>query len=263
MNLINKSIEEKEHTLSNKWHWFFQILIRPVKIFRDIADHGNRSWLMVLACLSLTVIILSVVSGPPRLRMVQMNQGELPKDFQYLTEAQQNQYFSSQQAVQKPLFIYILPLISSLASLWIGWFIFGSVIHLLMTFKGSRQPQEAFLNLVAWAAIPFILRGIIQIINIIVTKNLISQPGLSGFIPETDNRLLAYIRVLLSMVDLFGIWFLILIFLGSAPVSGLTPSKARWAVIWASLIFIILASLPGFFLDQLSNIGTIQPFIMF
>jgi len=263
MNSKNETINEQNHAVSKKWHWFYQVLIQPVKTFRSIANHGKRSWLMVLACLSLIVIIMSVVNGPPRLRTIQMNQGELPQDFQYWTEAQQNQYFSSQQAVQKPLFIYILPLISSLASMWIGWFVFGSVIHLLMTFKGSRQPQEAFLNLVAWASVPFVLRGIIQIINVIVTKNLINQPGLSGFIPETSSRLLAYIRVLLSMVDIFGIWFLVLIFLGSVPVSGLKPIKARWAAIWASLIYIILASLPGFILDQLSNIGTVQPFIMF
>jgi hypothetical protein len=248
---------------SNAWQWIYQVLIWPKRTFQAIAANGRRSWLIAMACLSLVAILLSLVGGPARLRQVQMNQGELPEDFQYWSEAQQNQYFSGQQAVQKPLFIYILPLVASLTKLWIGWFIFGSILHLLMTFKGSRHPQEFYLNLVAWASMPFLLRGLVQIVHILITKNAITEPGLSGFLGDADGRLLDYARVLLLMVDIYAIWFLALIFIGSAPISGLKPSKARWAVLWSSLIYIILASLPAFLMDQLSNIGTIQPFIMF
>ncbi|MEE4194890.1 MAG: YIP1 family protein [Anaerolineae bacterium] len=248
---------------NNTWRWLYQVLIWPKRTFQAIAENGKGAWLIAMASISLVVIILSLVGGPARLRQIQMNQGELPQDFQYWSEDQQNQYFSGQQAVQKPLFIYILPLVSSLIKLWIGWFIFGSILHLLMTFKGSRHPQEYYLNLVAWASMPFLLRGLVQITHILITKNAITEPGLSGFLGDAEGRLMDYVRVLLSLVDIYGIWFLALILIGSAPISGLKPVKAHWAVVWSSLIYIILASLPAFLIDQLSKIGTIQPFIMF
>ena len=263
MTANNQMDHPEPETKRNPWMWLFQMLIWPKRTFRAIAANGRRSWLIVMGCLSVVILILTLIGGPSRLQQVQMNQGQLPQDFQYWSEAQQNQYFSGQQAVQKPLFIYVLPLIASLGRIWLGWFIFGSILHLMMTFKGSRHPQEYYLNLVGWASIPLILRGLVQIINVLITKSVIVDPGLSGFIPDSSGRLVDYARVLLSMVDFYAIWFLILIFNGSVPVSGIKSSKAHWAVVWSSLIFIPLASLPAFLMNQLSNIGTIQPFIMF
>ena len=149
------------------WAWFLDVFIHPKKVFSAIASVDKGVWLKPMLVLTGLVLIFSIVAGPARLMNAQMNMNQLPDDFQYWSEQQQNQFFEGQQAMQSPLFIYIFPLLGALIKLWLGWFIFGSVLYLLMTFIGSRQPQVAYQNLVAWASSPFILRAVIQIIFVI------------------------------------------------------------------------------------------------
>lgn len=245
------------------WKWLYQIFVRPKQIFSSVSERESRAWSKPMLILSVLVILLSVAGGPARKLDAQMNVSLPPEDFQYWTEEQQSRFFQSQQAAQGTLFIYVFPLLSSLAGLWLGWFILASVLHLIMTFQGSHQPQVAYLNLVAWAALPFALRSIVQIAALLLTKRVINAPGLSGFIAEGTRGFLAYLRILFSLFDLYSIGFIALLLLGSPIISGLKKNKAWWATLLSCLVLILLATLPEFLLMQLDSLGTIRPFLYF
>lgn len=257
---VGESRVEDKKVAKDPWNWFLDIFIHPKQVFSAIASTEKGVWLKPMLVLTVLVLILSVAAGPARLQNAQMGLGQPPEDFQYWSEEQQNQFFEGQQAMQSPLFIYIFPLIGSLIGLWVGWFALGSILHLLMTFAGSRQPQGAYLNLTAWAAVPFALRSLIQIIAVATTRQVISSPGLSGFITAGQSGGLDLLRTLLGMVDIYAIGFAILLFIGAPIVSGLKVEKSRWVTAVALVIFVILAALPGFFVGQFSGLGTIRPF---
>ena len=242
------------------WAWFLDVFIHPKKVFSAIASVDKGVWLKPMLVLTGLVLIFSIVAGPARLMNAQMNMNQLPDDFQYWSEQQQNQFFEGQQAMQSPLFIYIFPLLGALIKLWLGWFIFGSVLYLLMTFIGSRQPQVAYQNLVAWASSPFILRALIQIIFVISQRQLIEAPGLSGFIAAGQSGGLDLLRIILGLMDIYTFGFAALILIGVPIVSGLKTRKAHWVTAIGLLIFAILAIIPGFFVSQFSGLGAIQPF---
>jgi len=247
----------------NRWVWLYRIFIQPKRVFEKIADLDGSTWLMPMLILTAFVLLLSALGGPARQQEIQMNMGQPPEDFQYWSEEQQNQFFEGQTAMQGSLFVYVFPLLSALAGLWGGWFILSSLLLLLMTFKGSRQPQVAYLNLVAWAALPFVVRSLVQLVAVVSTQRAINNPGLSGFIDAGERGLLAYVQILLSFIDIYSIWFVLLLLIGAPLVSKLKPDKSLAMTALALLLFIVLASLPGFAVNQLGGLGTIRPFLFF
>ncbi len=262
MTVSESSIEDKQ-VGKGQWVWFADVLVHPRRVFSAIASSKGGVWLKPMLILTALVILLSLVGGPARSLNAQMGLNQPPENFQYWTEEQQNQFFEGQQAVQGPLFIYILPLLGSLVSLWLGWFVLGSVLHLLMTFRGSRQPQGAYLNLVAWAAVPFMLRCLVQIVALLATRQVIDDPGLSGFVTAGKSGGLDLLRNLLGMVDVYALGFAALVLIGVPIISGLKGERSFWVAAVGILVFVLLAALPGFIIGQFDGLGTIQPFFMF
>lgn len=245
------------------WSWLITILIHPRKVFKQIASIQNQTWVLPMLLLSALIVVASFAGGPARVQHTIMNLNQPPEDFVYWTAEQQNQFYEGQMALQGPLFTVVFPMISSLAGLWLGWFLFTSILHLLMTLKGSRQPREVYFNLTAWSAVTFALRSFVQIIALLSTRQIIQNPGLSGLISQQAIGGLAFFRLVLGMIDLYNIWFIVLLLLGAPIVSGLKSEKAISTTLIAILIFIVLALIPGIIRLQLGGLGTVRPFIFF
>lgn len=260
---VDSSTVESKNVNEVPWSWFLDVFLHPKRVFSAIAPIEKRLWLKPMLVLTALVIILSLVGGPARLMDAQMNMGQPPDDFQYWSEEQQNQFFEGQQAMQSSLFIYIFPLLGSIVGLWLGWFILGSLLHLLMTFRGSRKPQGVYLNFIAWAALPFAIRNIIQIIAVASTRHVIAAPGLSGFITAGQSGGLDLLRILLGKIDIYTLGFAALVLIGAPIISGLKAEKSLWVTILALVIFLVLVVVPGFFIGQMNGLGSIQPLFLF
>ena len=260
---IDKTVMSKEREFKSRWDWMLRLFIQPKRVFGNLAEIDGRAWFKPMLVLTVLVVLLSVLGGQARLRVAQMNVVQPPEDFQYWSEEQQTQFFESQAAMQGPLFIYIFPLLGVITGLWAGWFLLGSMLHLLMTLKGSRQPQVVFLNLVAWAALPFVIRSLVQLVAVISTQQVINDPGLSGFIDAGEQPALVWLRLFISLIDIYSIWFLVLLLVGAPLVSRIKTKKALSMTLLALMLFIILATIPAFVSNQLGGLGTIQPFLIF
>jgi len=239
------------------------IFIKPRRVFNRLAADQNHAWGIPMVLLTILVIFTSLAGGPAKVQHTAMNLSQPPEDFVYWTPEQQNQFYEGQVALQGPLFTVVFPMISSLVGLWLGWFLLSSILHLMMTLKGSRQRREIYFNFVAWASVPFALRALVQIVALLSTKQVIDDPGLSGLISQHAEGALAYLRLFLGLVDLYGIWFITLLIVGSPIISGLKPDKAISTALIACLLFIVLALIPGIIRLQLGGLSTARPFIFF
>jgi hypothetical protein len=245
------------------WRWLLDMLIFPRRVFKQIAVIHSHTWALPMLLLTALVILASLAGGPARFQHTVMNLNQPPEDFIYWTPEQQSQFYEGQAAMQGPLFTVVFPMMTSLTGLWLGWFLLGSILHLLMTLQGSRQSREVYYSYTAWAAVPFALRSLVQIVALLVTRQIIDDPGLSGLISQQANGWQAYLRLVLGMVDLYSIWFIVLLFVGSPIISGLIPSKAMTTTLISCIIFIVLALIPGIVRLQLGGLGTVRPFIFF
>ena len=185
-----------------------------------------------------------MIAAPIQRNIIQMGMN-IPDDFQYYSEEQQTQFMNAQANRTSPLFLYVFPTLTGLASLWISWFLLSSLMHLSLTLAGSRASNLRYYNLTAWSFLPIGLRHVIQIFAMLFTKTVVSSPGFSGFISADATGFAAFMAALLGLIDIYFIWQIILLLIGVVPLSGLLKSKAWSATAVSLLILILLQAVPG------------------
>lgn len=208
----------------------FAVFFKPRAVFGEMASESRATWSTPMLVLTLTAVLAVIVSGYLRTRAAMMGEITLPPDWQWWTPEMQNNYMQAQQATQGPVFMYIMPLVGSLAGLWLGWLVFAGLLHLGSTLLGGRGSMQGALNVVAWASLPFAVRDILRIIFMAIAGHTIASPGLSGFANGSS-----FLTQLLARTDIFLIWNIILLVIGFAVVDGLTKGKS-----FANVVIVIL-----------------------
>lgn len=216
----------------------FSVLTRPRKAFAEMAAEARSTWLTPMLVLTITGILVVVVSGYLKGRAAMMGEIPLPQDWQYWSPDMQNNYMQAQQATQGATFVYIIPLVGALVSLWLGWVLVAGLLHLGSTLLGGRGSMQGALNIVAWASLPFAVRDLLRVIYMFSAGHAIASPGLSGFATTSG-----FLSQLLSRVDLFVIWYIILLAIAFAIADGLTRGKSILAV--ALIIVIVILAQAG------------------
>jgi hypothetical protein len=252
------TIPEAIPPLPEKWHSGFRfilpVLLRPARGLKEIATREKAFWLVPLLVLSLAALLSVLVAGPIRGQLSQGG-GALPPDFQYYTPEQQQQFTQAQQTSSSPLFTYVFPATGLLAGIWLSWALLGGMLYLGLTLAGSRSSSVKALNLAGWAGLPFAVRYLLQAGYILFTRNLISAQGISGFSPPGS-----FLSALLSQVDIYLVWQVVLLFIGVPLIASITRRKA-WLVTAVVLVLLLcLASLPAFAVSKLGGVGPVQPF---
>lgn len=237
----------------------FPVLFKPRQAFAELLAEEKGNWLTPLLLLSILAMIAVLAAGPIRQQMASVPPTP-PEDFQWWTPEQQAQFMASGETRSSPLFIYGLPIATSLLQIWVGWALLAAVLHLTLTLSGSRHSFTTALNLVGWASLPFAIRLIVQTLYYLSTQALIASPGLSGFVPADMGGGTNFLIPLLGMVDLYLIWQFVLVAVGAASGSQMSGVKATLACLIAFLIALVLFALPGFGMAQISSLSVARPF---
>ena len=223
------------------------VLIRPRKTFAEMAAESRATWLTPMLVLTVTALLVVLVSGYLKTRATMMGEVTMPPDWQWWTPEMQNNYMQAQQATQGTTFIYIIPLVGAWTGLWLGWVLVAGLLHLGSTLLGGRGTMQGALNVVAWASLPFAIRDILKTIYMLSAGHAIGSPGLSGFATSAG-----FLPQLLARLDLFVIWYVILLIIGMAIFDGLTRGKAVVDVLVVTLLILFAQAGLG---SLFSNIG--------
>ena len=116
------------------------------------------------------------------------------------------------------------------------------------------------MNLVAWASLPFALRDLVRAGALAITQKSISAAGLSGFGPTTGTDWGLYLTAFLGFVDIYLLWYVVLLIIGAQTTQGLTRFKAASAVLLTVLLMVSLQALIVFLTGKLSGMTIIRPF---
>ncbi len=243
-------LELSEEALPSKklrFDWTSGIFLRPRRTLAEIIRQDTAVWLTPLLILTVLGILAVLVTGPVRSQsavqnMVQPN----PEMQQYLSPEQLEQMQSGLSVSTGPLFIYGFPLLSMLASIWLGWLLMGGLLHLGLTLTGGRSSNRTALNLAAWASLPLGLRMIVQTAAILISGRQIAAAGLSGFVAADLGRSAAFFHALLARVDLYLFWQVALIGVGVVLMDGFLRKKSLAAAGVVVLLVLVLFALPGF-----------------
>lgn len=209
-------------------------LLHPRQGMARLAVEEKPAWLMPMLVVSGMFLLRTIVSGYLQAHAAALGQAALPADWQYWSPDMQNNYIQAQQATQGPVFVYIIPAVTGLVKLWLGWLIVGGLLHLSSTLFGGRGTMRSALNIVAWASLAFVVRDLLRVVFMLIAKHPIVSPGLSAF----SGAL--FLSKLLASVDVFLLWFAILLVMGISIADSLPVGKAT-AGVAIVLILVLLA----------------------
>ena len=241
--------------------WLLPLLLRPRATLAKIVALGRASWLTPLLVLTLTGLLAVAVAGPIKITAAQTGQTTLPDAFQYWTPEQQAQYLQAQAITSTgPVFNYVFPGLLAVLRLWVGWLVMGGLLHLVLTMLGGRDSTGGALNIVAWASLPFVLRDLVRAGFMLMQKQLLANPGLVGFAPVGEGWLYAALGDLFSRIDIYTLWYVLLLYLGVRASVGLSAGKSFAGLLIALLVMLVLGVLPPVVISQLSSLSVMQPF---
>lgn len=230
-------------------------LLRPRAGLERVAKAERPMWNLPMLVLSLTALLSAVAGGYFKARAAMMGTVSLPQDFQYWSPEMQQNYYQAQQAMQGPVFAYVIPLVGALVSLWLGWLVLGGLLHLASTLLGGRGSMGSALNVAAYAMLPFAVRDVLRIIFMLISQQAITSPGLSGFSAGAG-----FWAQLLSHTDLFLLWQIMLLILGMSLADELPRNKAAMGVIAVVLVMVLLQSGIGSISMNLGGAAIQRPF---
>ena len=230
-------------------------LFHPRQAFQALSAEPRATWLTPMLVLTITAILVVIVAGYLKAHAAMLGETPLPRDWQYWTPDMQNNYMQAQQATQGPVFMYIIPLVGSLAALWLGWLLLAALLHFGSTLVGGRGSMQSALNVVAWASLPFGVRDLLRIVFMLIAGHPITSPGLSGFSSSAG-----FVSYLLTRADIFLIWNVILLIIGFAIADGLPRGKAVTGVLVVILLVLLVQAGLGALSSRFGGLAVQRPF---
>lgn len=231
------------------------VFIRPRRTYAEMAAQPRATWLTPMLVLTITALLVVLVAGYLKTRAAMMGEVTLPPDWQWWTPEMQNNYMQAQQATQGTTFMYIIPLVGAWTGLWLGWVLVAGLLHLGSTLLGGRGTMQGALNVVAWASLPFAIRDILKVIYMLSAGHAIGSPGLSGFATSAG-----FLPQLLARVDIFVLWYVILLIIGMAVFDGLSRGKAVVDVLVVILLVMFAQAGIGTLLSNVGGQAVQRPF---
>lgn len=236
------------------------VLIRPRQTLARIIELNRPMWRTPLLLVILAAVIAAVVAGSIKAAAAASGQMNLPPDFEFYTPEMQAQFMQAATATNNPTFNYVLPGLGAALGVLVQWFLIGWLLHLVLTMLGGRGSSRDALNIAAWAAVPTLIRSVVQIVAMLANDQLIVSPGLSGFAPAGEGVVYALMSGLLARVDIYLIWQIILLVIGARLSSQLSRPKSAVAVVLTVLIVFALWGLPAALMSQFEGLNVIRPF---
>lgn len=237
------------------------ILLRPRQALIKITRLASAAWLTPLLILSVTMLMQVLAVGMVKQSSAARGITQMPPDYQYYTPEQKAQYEQAQAATSSPIFVYVFPALVGLSQVWIGWLVVGGLLHLVLTLLGGRGDTLHAMNLVAWASLPFAVRDLVRFLYILFTRELIKSAGLSGFVATSGSQSTLFFAALSGLLDIYLVWYVVLLILGVRLDNGLPPAKAIGGVALTLLVVLLFEAFLGYGAARLGGLSIIRPFI--
>ncbi len=260
MNDLSLNSEE----LNGRWRfdWLLPALFQPRRTFARIAAAETAVWQTPILILILTGLIRTLVNGSVKAaaNLAAANSGAPPPGFEYYTPEQQAQLQQAMAATSGPVFTYLLPSVVAVIGIYLGWLILGWVIHLGLTLMGGRGSSRQALNIVAWTLLPFAIRDIVRIAAMWTTGQPLTALGLSGFAPVGEGTSTIYLTALLSFVDIYLLWHILLLLIGVRAAEPISRAKAWSVALFTVIAFLLIRALPALIAAQFDGLTVVRPF---
>jgi hypothetical protein len=252
--------KRNESGLRDAFRILWGMIVRPRATMERLSESGKRAWWLPAALAVIALILPILVSAPITARQTReailATQEQMREQWGETMPGQEEAQIEEAMSVaSSPLITVVFPSIGGVVGLVVGWLIWAGALHLAGMMLGGRPSFGAMFRMVVWAWIPYAVRGLLQTVYILITGQLIANPGLSGLV--ADNRPVSemilvppstgqiLLRAFLSRIDLFLFWNLALLVVGVMVTARLPCRRAVLVTLGVWGILTALAMVPA------------------
>ncbi len=222
----------------------FAMVDRPVQAMQAAAERP-RSWWLPATLLVLAFVVLVLVGAPYQVELANQQSAEVIERMAKDLSEQQLELMREQATITNSRYL-LSALGVGLITIGLGWLLRGGIVHLSSMAMGGISSWPATFTCCLWSMIPFFVRDLLQALYVGIKHQLVLHQGLAFLAASgdwlRDSRNLLY--ALLSNIDPFTIWHLILLAIGIHVATRLKKGQATAlaVIVWA--VFLGLKLIP-------------------
>lgn len=197
---------------------------RPATTLSYVGQKPGWAWITPALLALVALVVFNIASAPLTsqlaLRQAQQQLASLPPQQAEQAAAQMEKFTS-------PPVMAAFSTIGGLVALAVIWLISAGILYFLGLVVGGEANFAQSFAILAWSWLPYSLRNLVLAAYVAYSGKMVNQ-GLSFLVATGDQIKDAanWLYVLLSQVDLFYLWHLILVIVGLATVGRLSRAKA-------------------------------------
>jgi hypothetical protein len=220
---------------------------QPKKTLRYVIKESRWPHLLAPALVVfVALVIVTLVSAPAASELArEQAEQQVAAQMGSLSGEQAEQVEASLETFTSPLFIGATGIVLGVLGLIVTWLLRGVVLFFISYLFGTEYKYKQMVTLVLWSWWPFALRDLVQAVYVVVNGQLVINRGLSFLVASGDQVQDAgnLVYGLLSQVDLFLAWHLVLVAVGLAVTTRSSTIKTALGTVayWALTALVGLA----------------------
>lgn len=208
------------------------IWLRPGRTLRAVAEGPGWLWVVPLA-LAVALTLARVFAAAPALAEEQRAraQAQIEAQFQDMPQEVIDSLPEDAKVAPEPSAVLTLglPLAGGLGGILVGWLVRAALLHVISLALGGQQGFGHVYRTAAWASFPLILREAVQALAALFTGQAVKGAGLAGLL-ASDGQTVTLPAIVLGRIDLFTIWYVVLLVIAMSAAGKLTRGKASVVV---------------------------------
>jgi hypothetical protein len=213
-------------------------IIHPTATFRQLRDAKHSYWWFVLAVTALMVVVLALASSSVQARAFQTfsnraggaNAGASNAGAATGGGATGGGAGTTRQFQQaSPLILIGLPVAGGIIVTLLDYGLRALTAFLMSMLMGGKAAFKEVFRMAAWTTLPAAIRRVVQSIAVVATGGQVAA-GLSAAMTTAESRALPLLSLLLSYVDIYTVWSVLLLGIGMAITGKLSKGKSAVGV---------------------------------
>jgi hypothetical protein len=223
-HIRSETLAENTEEKMNVLQLLVSTIDRPAVTMSYVGQKPGWAWVTPALLVLVGLVAFSVVTAPYAselaLRQAQQQMASLPPQQAEQAAAQVERFTS-------PPMIAGFSIIGGLVTLAVIWLLSAGVLYFLGLVAGGEASFAQSFAILTWSWLPYSLRNLVMAAYVTYSGKLLN-PGLSSLVATGDQAKDAanWLYGLLSQVDLFYLWHLILVIVGLVAVGRLSKTKA-------------------------------------
>ena len=223
-----------------------RIIDRPRQALSLACEHP-RSWWLAAVLIVLSALASIWVSAPIQAELAQERAEEMVDRITASMPEEQAEAVRERNTAITPQRLMLTSGAAAIVISALGWVLRGGIVHLSSLAAGAASVWSSTYAACVWSMVPFAARDLLQTAFVVIKQSTIEHKGLSFLVASGDWLADSgdTVYVLLSNIDLFALWHLLL-FASAISVStklGRTKGAIMALLVWG--VFLALKLVPA------------------